>query len=186
MKIGILAGTFDPVHAGHLAFVEVAIKRLQIEKVLLMPERQPRGKLDVTPFTHRLAMLRLAAKGKKDCRVYDTEEKFFTLLKTMPIIENKFKAATYVIIVGSDVARTLADWPGIDKLPPSVSFLVGLRAGDSEMSVRDQLSQPAIKPRISYINSPDALIAASQIRTGQAKAGVPAVDRYIAERRLYS
>jgi nicotinate-nucleotide adenylyltransferase len=185
MKIGILAGTFDPIHIGHLKFIDAAMVRFQIDKVLLMPEKQPRGKAQVTSFTNRIAMIRKAAANNRQLQAFDTGEKFFTLQKTLPIIEKKYRDASLVIMVGSDVARNLASWPGIDKLSTNVSFIVALRSGDSEMSVRDQLSQPAIKPRVSYVNSPEPRIAASLIRAGETKTGIAEVDRYIAERHLY-
>ncbi len=184
-KIGILAGTFDPVHAGHLGFAKKIMGTHLVDAVVFMPEQQPRAKTDVTDFKYRLAMLKKATAGDKQLMVFDAEEKFFTFARTMPKLEKKYPDTAFVILVGSDVARRLADWQGIDKLKPSVAFLVALRSGDSEMSVRDKLSQPAIKPRISYVNSPEPQVAASLIRAGQAKTGIKEVDRYIAQHHLY-
>jgi nicotinate-nucleotide adenylyltransferase len=185
VKIGILAGTFDPVHIGHLDFVQKLVDRNSLDKVVFMPERQPRRKQSVTSFTNRLAMLRKAVSGNGQFVVYDTGENYFSLTKTIPKLENRYKSADFVILVGSDVARRLSDWPGIDKLKPNISFMVALRTGDTEMSVRDELSQPAIKPRVSYLNSPEPQVAASLIRAGEMKSGIAAVDRYIAEHHLY-
>ncbi len=62
-KVGILAGTFDPIHIGHIAFALRAIEKAQLDKVILLPEREPRRKRNVTDFNHRLSMLKLSVKS---------------------------------------------------------------------------------------------------------------------------
>ncbi len=64
MRIGILGGTFDPIHLGHLHTAEEVGERLDLEKVYLIPSASPphKSKRSLTPFRHRLAMVRLAAE----------------------------------------------------------------------------------------------------------------------------
>ncbi|HEX7587573.1 MAG TPA: adenylyltransferase/cytidyltransferase family protein, partial [Anaerolineae bacterium] len=63
--VGILGGTFDPPHLGHLVIARQAFAQLRLTGVLFAPTRQPPHKLtnDITPIEHRLAMVRLAIAG---------------------------------------------------------------------------------------------------------------------------
>jgi nicotinate-nucleotide adenylyltransferase len=71
MNIGVLGGTFDPVHNGHLILAEAVMARLNLTEVVFVPAGQPWMKTDraVTPAEHRLRMLRLALAGKPGFRL---------------------------------------------------------------------------------------------------------------------
>ena len=66
-KIGLLGGTFDPVHYGHLQLAESALVECGLDKVVFIPAAEPPHKdsTAVTSFDHRLAMLKLATYGMK-------------------------------------------------------------------------------------------------------------------------
>lgn len=185
-KIGLFSGTFDPVHAGHLAFARLAIEKHGLENIIFLPERQPRHKTFVSGFSHRQKMLKLATAEDRQFEVFDTREKFFKLKSTLPKLEKKFRDAHFVIMLGSDSGRYLGSWDGIDQLKPSTTFLIGIRSGDSEMSLRNELSQTTIKPKVDYLHSPQPDASASSVRTGQTRSGIDKVDNYIAKQHLYS
>ncbi len=65
MDVGVLGGTFDPVHLGHLAIAEEARKRLSLKCVIFIPAGQPWLKTgrEITPVHHRVAMVKLAING---------------------------------------------------------------------------------------------------------------------------
>ena len=67
IRLGVLGGTFDPVHIGHLALAKQALEQLALERVLWIPSGDPWRKTDraVTPTEHRAAMVRLAIEGHK-------------------------------------------------------------------------------------------------------------------------
>ena len=67
MKIGILGGTFDPVHFGHLSIAKQALEELSLDKLIIVPAKLQPFKLDqpVTMGTHRIEMLKLAFKDFK-------------------------------------------------------------------------------------------------------------------------
>lgn len=181
MRLGILAGTFDPVHAGHLTFAKRALEESGLDKIVFMPERRPRRKTNVTDFKHRLAMLCLTADNDPDFEVYDTGEPNFSLASTLPRLKQKYNYDELTILLGSDTAANLSGWQGIEKLSDEVGFLVALRGGTDKKQLSEQL--PDV--RFDWLESQMPHLTSSQIRFGQADSHLAAVNFYIAEHRLY-
>ena len=75
MKTGILGGTFDPVHIGHMAMAEEARQRLKLDEVLFIPAGRPWLKVDkrISPARHRVNMVRLAINGRPYLRLSQME-----------------------------------------------------------------------------------------------------------------
>ncbi|MCX8125945.1 MAG: adenylyltransferase/cytidyltransferase family protein, partial [Dehalococcoidia bacterium] len=99
MRAGILGGTFDPVHVGHLALAETALVQLRLEKVFFVPAGDPwmkTAKREVTPAKHRLAMLRLALRHSPQFEVSTVD------------LERPGK--TYAVDTVSGIKRTLPKW----------------------------------------------------------------------------
>ena len=73
LRLGILGGTFDPVHLGHLRIAEEMCEELDLERVLLIPGALPphKNRKAVTPFSERLAMTRIAAQASPLLEVLD-------------------------------------------------------------------------------------------------------------------
>lgn len=114
MRIGILGGTFDPVHGGHLALARAAIRRLRLDRVLFVPARlSPLKEACPTPAKHRLAMLRLALKGMKRARIETLElrrpGRSYTV-NTLQVLKRKYPDAELFLILGKDAARDLRRW----------------------------------------------------------------------------
>lgn len=178
MKIGILAGTFDPVHVGHLAFAKQALDKFSLDKVVFLPERQPRRKKVVTKFSNRLKMLELTITGNSGLEIYDTQEPHFTLAKSLPKLRSKYPDSELVFLVGSDVAENLHRWQGIDKYAEQLEFLVAKRSPSAKKLDMTDLN-------IQYSKSPQPKISGAAIRSGEIKTGISKVDAYIAEHKLY-
>lgn len=178
MKLGILAGTFDPVHAGHLVFAKAAISQFNLDKVLLMPERRPRHKTDVIDFADRLAMLELAAEGESRLEVFTTDEANFSLDATLDAVMKKYPNQDIVILLGSDVAKKLSRWNGLENLDDSVSFIVAQRQGSGKLARTPHV-------HLEWLSFEVLPLTSSQVRSHQSSSGLPAVDSYIAEHRLY-
>jgi nicotinic acid mononucleotide adenylyltransferase len=70
-RIGIYAGTFDPVHAGHVSFALHAMTVAQLDEVYFLPERLPRYKPGAAHFAHRVAMLKRAVKPHPDLQIIE-------------------------------------------------------------------------------------------------------------------
>src|SRR4051812_40769392 len=81
-RIGIYAGTFNPVHTGHVAFALQAVKEANLDEVYFVPERQPRGKAGVEHFGHRVAMLKRALRPYKQFDVLELVDVNMTVNRT--------------------------------------------------------------------------------------------------------
>lgn len=128
-KIGILSGTFDPVHAGHLAFALQAIEEVGLDKVYLSPESMPRRKNQVTHEAHRAAMLRLAIKPHSRLGVLELPDKYFSVAKTLPRLIQKFPSDELFYLCGSDMIEHMAEWEHVKILMDKMGLIVGLRDG---------------------------------------------------------
>jgi nicotinate-nucleotide adenylyltransferase len=70
-RIGLLGGTFDPIHNGHLSIAKAAIKQLKLDNLLLIPAGNPWQKEEITEIQHRIAMTKLAFTGFSNVEVSD-------------------------------------------------------------------------------------------------------------------
>lgn len=109
MKIGILSGTFDPVHSGHIELARIAINNLKLDQVLFVPELESRYKFQVTEFEHRLQMLKLALDSESNVEVFESE------LSTHSIelgteLKDRYSDAELYLLLGADVAQSVDSW----------------------------------------------------------------------------
>jgi len=134
-RIGIYAGTFDPVHVGHVTFALQAVQAAGLGKVYFLPERRPRDKQHVEHFGHRVAMLRRAVRPHPQFEVLELVDVSFSVERTLPELQRRFKGAELVFLFGSDVLPRLRDWPKADLLLKQSELVIGLREQDD----RDKL-----------------------------------------------
>jgi nicotinate-nucleotide adenylyltransferase len=203
-SIGILGGTFNPPHLGHLELARHAREELGLERVLLMPAGVPPHKHpDADPGRHhRLAMCRLAAEGSDRVSVcaleLDRTGPSYTA-DTLTEIHARHPQSELTFIVGADTARTLPSWHE----PATVLRLARLAVATRAGSGHDQVLQ-AITLAAGPDGEADAVagtrfleMAPIEISSSAAReriaAGLPlqdlladAVSGYIAEHGLYS
>ena len=134
MKIGILGGTFNPIHAGHLILAEEAREKLGLDKVIFVPTFMPPHKEgpDIAPAADRLTMVKLAIKGNGHLLASDTEIKRNGRSYTIDTI-SEFKR-TYpndelYFIIGSDLLTYLSEWKDLDRILKMVNFVAATRPG---------------------------------------------------------
>src|SRR5579884_659964 len=132
-RIGIYPGTFDPVHAGHIAFALQALQSANLDMVYFMPERRPRAKTNVEHFAHRVAMLKQAIKPHPQFKVIELVDVSFNVERTLPKLKNMFDSKELVFLFGSDVVKNLGHWPLADRLIESSEIVIGLRNKDSRV-----------------------------------------------------
>jgi nicotinate-nucleotide adenylyltransferase len=185
MRIGIFAGTFDPIHRGHVAFAQAAAKQLNLDKVLVMPERSPRGKL-ASSFEHRVRMTRLATGPHRKLKTVVLDDERFTVQYTLPKLEALYPDAELVMLVGSDVVHTFGmRWPHLDVLLAKVELAISLRVGESEEAVRAMLDELSIPVRASIVQGPHPHLSATEVRSGNLQGIEPLVRQYIEQNQLY-
>jgi len=132
MRIGILGGTFNPVHIGHLILAEEAREKLGLDKIIFVPTALPPHKddLGIAPAGHRLKMLKLALKGNKYFMVSDVEIKragrSYTI-DTLKELKKRYGRDELYFIAGSDLLKYLEDWKDIREIIKMVKFVAATR-----------------------------------------------------------
>jgi nicotinate-nucleotide adenylyltransferase len=186
-RLGILGGSFNPPHRGHLALARHARAQLGLERVLLMPAHISPGKpavADPGP-ERRLEMCRLAAAGVEGVRASALEVErngpSYTV-DTLRTLHAEHPDNELVFILGGDVARTLPAWHESGALPALARFAVARRAQAEPALAQwpiDTLTMPAIDISSSLVRD--------RVRRGLAIADLvsPAVAAYIAAHGLY-
>ncbi len=198
MRIGVLGGTFDPVHRGHILMAEEARDTLSLSEVLLVPAGRPMSKpaRPITPAEHRLAMLCLAVAGKPHLQVSTME------------IERPGPSYTVDTIYqfrrqyGNDDIYFILGWDSLEQVPEwhepalliRLCFLAAVpRPGYPHPDLQIlETAIPGISGRVVFLEKPQVDINASSIRE-KAAAGISIDDlvlapvaEYIIKHKLYT
>lgn len=159
-RIGILGGTFNPPHAGHLILAEEALKQLKLDKVVFIPAYIPPHKTvkDNNAYT-RYKMVDLACKGNPKFEVskVELEKKSVSYsVDTLRELKSKYGANTELFfITGSDSLNELESWKNITEVLKLANFVVANRPG---------FSVNKIKRKLRMIEIPALDISSSMIR----------------------
>ncbi len=198
MKIGVMGGTFDPIHNGHILVAEEARTRLNLTEVLFIPAGQPWLKADqnITLAEHRLEMVRLAIADKPYFKLSTMEVNrpgptytADTLAELRPQLES---VDELFFIVGWDDLAQLPQWRKLSQLVTLCVIVVAPRPGypPPDLKVLEAVI-PGLSKRVMLMDKPEVDISASEIRDRVARGLsvyhlVPEpVNRYIKQYRLY-
>ncbi len=198
MKIGVLGGTFDPVHKGHLSIAEEARDRLNLDEVLFVPAGQPWQKSDrhITSPEHRLQMLRLAISSCSYCRLsaieIDRPGISFTVDTIAGLKEQLGGAAEPYFILGWDSLVRLHQWKEPSRLIEMCRLVAVPRPGYPPPDVSAlEAAVPGIAQRLILLDRPEVPVSATEVRERVA-SGLPirplvpeAVAEYIESNKLY-
>jgi nicotinate-nucleotide adenylyltransferase len=197
-RIGILGGTFNPPHRGHLALARSARAELDLERVLVMPaniapnksaEREDPGS------EHRLAMCRLAVTAdapRIEASPLEVERGGVSYtVDTLRAIHEREGDVELALIVGADTARTLAGWREPVQLLELAELAVAQRDGLASEDVREALLRLHPGSRLRFLTMDETPVSSSGVRERVARGqpvselvGRP-VAAYIAEHGLY-
>jgi len=196
-RIGVLGGTFDPIHIAHLAIAEETRTQLDLDKVIFVPAGLPPHKMDVhvSPAEHRLAMVELAVAGNPHFEVSRVDIDRFGpcyTVDTIALLREEWGPDVEIyFIMGSDSLADILTWHKPDRLIRLCRIVAVGRPGYRvDMDELDRCL-PGASQRILFINSPQLDVSSSDIqrrvRAGESiKYQVPeAVERYICEHGLY-
>lgn len=190
-RIGIYAGAFDPVHAGHVGFALQALQAAHLDEVVFLPERMPRHKPGVEHFAHRVAMLKKAAEPYKAMSVMELVDRHFTVRRTLPALKTAFPDSQLVLLAGSDTALSMPDWAQVRQLMEAVELVVGVRGGHEKDTVIETIESWQHQPlALTVIESVAPDISSSKIRQAlrtnkYAKGLLLSVRRYSSREWLY-
>lgn len=190
-RIGIYAGTFNPVHTGHIAFALQSIEAANLDIVYFMPERRPRAKETVEHFGHRMAMLTRATEPHSRLDMLDLVDVNFSVQRTLPQLQKEFPDCQLVFLFGSDVIPGLPEWPYVDQLLKQSELVVGVRTNDNLEEVKALISGWKLAPQAvtifdSYAPSVSSRIIREALQKRQPTHGLlPSVQRYSDHHWLY-
>jgi nicotinate-nucleotide adenylyltransferase len=198
MKIGVIGGTFDPVHNGHLLIAEETRARLNLAEVLLVPAGLPwlKANSPVAAAEHRLEMVRLAIADKPYFKVstVDIDRHGPThTVDTIAELQSQLGAETeLVFILGWDSLAELPQWWEPARLIEMCYLIAVPRPGYSRPKLKTMNAAiPGISQRIMLLDEPEIDISATVIRERVARGLsirhlVPEpVNRYIKQHKLY-
>lgn len=190
-RIGIYSGTFDPVHAGHMAFALQALELAKLDKIYFLPERRPRHKPGVEHYAHRVAMLKQATLPYEQFYVLESVEISFTVKRTLPLLQQKFKRAQLVFLFGSDAVADLPSWPLANRLLVASELVIAARQGHDTKLLQAAIADWPVQPQAAVMLTSFAPAVSSAsvreaLRARQPVAGLlQSVARYSDHHWLY-
>lgn len=197
MSIGILGGTFDPIHTGHLIVAEEARIRLKLSEVLFVPAGQPWLKVDhvITLALDRVEMVRRAIADNpcfKLCTLEVERPGPSYTVDTIASLRDELGIQSFFFILGWDSLVELPLWKQPDKLVQLCQLVVVPRLGLNLPDLSSLASSvPGLMDKVTRLDTPIIGVSSSEIRQRVARGLsirylVPEeVEKYIAERKLY-
>ena len=169
MKIGIMGGTFDPIHNGHLYIAKRAKKEFSLDKVIFIPTGVSYMKTGVSKAEHRYEMVRLAVKDNPDFEISDLEVfrggNTYTF-ETIGELKKEYPDAKLYFIIGTDTLFMLEKWKNYEYIFDNVTILVADRTGENQNRQRDKADELKKKynARIKFLKAEPYNLSATLLR----------------------
>lgn len=193
--VAVLGGTFDPIHAGHLAILEQVRRSVDADEAWLLPTNLPGHRRPARASVEdRVAMVEAAAAGRAGVRAVDLEARrrgpSYTI-DTLDELERAHPGVQFWLVLGADAARDIAAWHRAAEVLARARFVLVNRTGVPPLTEAEAraLGFDPDRTRLIHVDSPP--VSATEIRSrvaaGRSVEGMvaPAVARIIAERGLY-
>ena len=190
-RLGILGGTFDPIHLGHLILAEQLKEGLNLKKVIFVPSANPPHKRNslVSSAKDRLMMAKIAIKDNPDFILSDLElkreGKSYTV-DTLSEFKKLYPDSELFFLLGSDVLDEIKSWKEPDKIFEEVKVVIALRPGFDKIDSQSRFVKKSLLFPIPGLN-----ISSTQIRE-KVKAGnsirylvPPGIEEFIRAKNLY-
>ena len=196
MDIGVLGGTFDPIHIGHLVVAEEARIKLGFSEVLFVPAGQPWRKLDrnITPAVHRVEMVRRAIADNPHFKLCTLEVEragpSYTV-DTLTMLKKQLGSeASLFFILGRDTLSGLPLWKEPEKVVQLCRLVVAPRLGSKDLKHLEK-AIPGLLDKVIQLDMPVIGISSSGIRQRIAQGLsirylMPAeVEKYVTGHKIY-
>jgi nicotinate-nucleotide adenylyltransferase len=196
-QIGVLGGTFDPAHYGHLVIAGDAQAYLDLESVLFVPAYQPPHKPrgSYSAFEHRVRMLQLAITTNPHFQLSLIEAgrhgPSYTVGTLRDLQRELGPDVQIYFIIGMDSLSNILDWHKPDELITLCRIVVAERAGYQVDLDALEDGLPGLRATLELIDTPELSISSTDLQR-RVQLGLPiryqvppAVERYIYEHRLY-
>ena len=199
-RIGIMGGSFDPVHIGHLIMAQDAVERLKLSELIFIPAAIPPHKQDVQRIDaeHRFNMLQLAVKSSPHFSVSNIEIQrggVSYTVDTLKTLRNLYPDITLLLIVGSDTLVELHTWHKIHEILSLCEVATFLRPGEDLLDkIKGKIQLPQNKKDQLFKNIMNVHrieVSSSEIRMRLEKGlsirhlVPPEVETYIYKQGLY-
>lgn len=198
LRVGIMGGTFDPIHCGHLAAAAGARHDLGLDRVLFMPNRQPPHKQGqpVTPAADRLAMVRLAVGANPHFAVstleLEQEGPSYTV-RTVNALREAHPDWQLYFLAGADSLFAIQSWYQYEELLRLCRFVAVTRPGYPFAQWERLATElgPALAAQVTFLHLPGVDLSASALRARVGEGAPitylvpPEVEAYIERHRLY-
>lgn len=197
-KIGIMGGTFNPIHVAHISMAEAAYRQAGLDKVVFMPSKNPPHKQDISIISekHRKAMIKLAISGIPYFEYSDFEferEGITYSANTLEILCKMHPENRYYFIMGGDSFFQIENWYMPEKIMKFATLLVISRNGSNkeQLLMHSRSLKEKYNARIMFVDMPRMDISSSGIRKlissgGNATRYLPRkVAEYIKDNKCY-
>ena len=195
-EIGLMGGSFNPIHCGHVALARAALESGRVERVLFLPTGNPPHKKEgLADKFDRLRMVELAVEheaGLAVCREEIDRDGVIYTVDTLAALKRKMPDCTLTYLIGADTLRALGTWRRVETVIERCKFLVMMREGETrEEVIRLAGLWTQRGAQIDFLDARKMDISSTQIRE-QIQKGLPferlvpqAVADYIHEHGLY-
>ncbi|MDR3585484.1 MAG: nicotinate-nucleotide adenylyltransferase [Desulfosporosinus sp.] len=170
-RLGIMGGTFDPIHYGHLVAAEMARGEFDLSKVLFIPSGTPPHKIrrDVSAANLRYEMVELAIKDNPafDLSPLEIERRGLSYtVETLRILRRTWPEYELYFITGTDALLEIFSWREAEEILTMIQFIGAARPGfdASDFLLKVQQEHPETLGRIHYLEVPALAISSTDIR----------------------
>lgn len=196
MKIGILGGTFDPIHKAHIYMAKETLKQLKLDKVYIMPSPCPPHKntKNITSDFHRVNMIKLAVANEKNVEFFDYELKnhLSYTADTLTKLKSEHKEDDLYFIIGGDSAATFTSWYQPAVILKNANLVIVNRKDENQFNIESIVEKikEEVAANVYLLNVKESDISSSDIRTHKIEAAKDLLPKgvyeYIVENNLYT
>ena len=180
LRIGLLGGSFNPAHEGHLYVSEIALKRLGLDYVwwLVAPQNPLKPENEMAPLEKRLAAARALAGRHPRLIVTDIEHSLGTryTIDTLKALTRRFRGVRFVWLMGSDNLDQFHRWRRWEEIAALVPIAVVLRVGSVLAPLRAKAMQRFALSRAQTLRAPPAIIIVDGRRNEASASAIRAKE----------